>query len=158
MSEVRLARLEACEAIRRVLSLYGDAVRRKDPDAIAELFTPDARVTIAGGEPRAGRTEVVEGLRNTASGFAFLSQKSDAGLIDVSGDTARARVGVIEANQPLGTGRINLVFGIYEDEYRLFEGRWRFHRRDFTLQQVASLEAADITKFAEFDAAFPVEL
>ena len=158
MSEERLARLEAREAIRRVLSLYGDAVRRKDPDAIAGLFTPDAEVTIAGGKTRVGRSEIVEGLRNTASGFEFLSQKSDPGLIDVAGGEARARVGVIEANQPLGTDRINLVFGIYEDEYRQFEGHWRFHRRNFTLQQVASLQAAEITKFAAFEAAFPVGL
>lgn len=156
--EHRLAMLEARDEIRRLVSFYGDAVRRKDPDAIAELFTPDARVIIAGGTERVGRVEIVEGLRKTASGFEFLSQKSDTGMIDIEGPIARARIGVIEANQPIGTTRLNLIFGIYEDEYQVFEGRWRFHRRNFTLQQIVSLDACDIGKFAEFKAAFPMAL
>ena len=154
--EQRIARLEAREAIRRVLALYGDAVRRKDADAIAELFTPDARVVIAGGKERVGRAEIVEGLRATASGYEFLSQQMDVGLIDLDGDSARARVGVIEANQPLGKSRLNLIFGIYEDEYRVSGGLWRFHRRNFTLQQVAGVEGAEMAKFAPFAAAFPI--
>ena len=63
---------------------------------------------------------------------------------------------MIEANQPLGSTAMNLVFGIYEDEYRLSDGHWRFHRRNFTLQNIAALKAEEIRKFAEFHAAFAV--
>ena len=84
--EERIASLEARDEIRRLLSLYGDAVRRKDPDAIGPLFTPDARVVIAGGKERVGREEIVPGLRNTAAGFEFLSQVGDPGLIEVEGE------------------------------------------------------------------------
>ena len=79
-------------------------------------------------------------------------------LIHAADDVIQDAEIKIEANQPIGTDRINLVFGIYEDRYRLFEGRWRFDCRNFTLQHVASLPAAEITEFAEFEAAFPIGL
>ena len=154
MANSSLATLAAENAIRRLVSLYCDAVARKDPDAIAGLFTPDARVQIADLPERVGRREIVEGLRRTMSAFSYLHQKCDTGLIDVDGASARARLGVIEANRSNGADSLNMIFGFYEDEFKLLEEGWRFHRRKFTLQFRSVLPASEIQQFPDFIPAF----
>jgi ketosteroid isomerase-like protein len=149
MDDSLLATLAGERAIRRLISLYCDAVRRGDPDAVGELFTPDASVRIADLPERVGRQEIVEGLRRTMAGFSYLHQTCDTGLIDVKGGLARARHGVIEANRPNGAEALNLIFGAYEDEYRLSEIGWRFHRRRFDLRFRVQLPAAEFQQFPE---------
>lgn len=126
--------LLAQNAVRRLLSLYCDAVARRDADAIAVLFTPDAQVRIADQAPRVGTSEIVAGLRRTIGNFDFLQQSCDAGLIDVAGDEARARIGVVEINRALNQDGVNLILGHYEDIYQHAPEGWRFHRRQFTLR------------------------
>ena len=154
MSDHLLERLGAESAIRRLIARYSDAVSRKDADAIGPLFTPDARVTIADGPVRIGTREIVDGLRRTISGFSFLHQKCDTGLIDVDGESARARIGIFEANRQLGADSLSLIFGTYEDEFRRFQGEWRYHRRRFTLTYRVVVPAAQIEHFADFRPAF----
>jgi hypothetical protein len=155
MSEELLAAYEAERAIRRLVSLYCDAVARKHPEAIAELFTQDARVRIAEGPERVGHAEIVEGLRRAVSQFSFLHQKCDTGLIDVAGDRARARLGVLEMNRAHDAGCINFVFGAYDDEYQRTAAGWRFHRRRFTLQYRVVAPASELQAFAELAAQAP---
>ena len=109
MDEV-LARLEAESAIRRLVGLYCDAVNRRDAEAAGLLFAPDCRITIAGGPQRVGRELQTEGMRQTFAAFAFLRQQCDVGLIDVAGDTARARLSVFEASQKPGFCVVSLLF------------------------------------------------
>ena len=154
MADSSLATLAAENAIRRLVSLYCDAVARRDPDAIAVLFTPDARVRISDLPERVGVQEIVEGLRRTMSAFSYLHQKCDTGLIDVDGQWARARLGVIEANRSNGADSLNMIFGFYEDELRLLQERWCFHRRKFTLQFRIVLPASEIQQFPDFMPAF----
>jgi ketosteroid isomerase-like protein len=148
-----LATYAAERAIRRLISLYCDAVARRDAAAIGPLFAPDARVRIHDRPERVGRAEIVEGLSNTAKGFSFLHQKCDTGLIDVDGATARARHGVLEINRAHDAPNFNFVFGAYDDEYRLTEEGWRFQRRAFTLQYRVVAPAAEVQPFAELAAA-----
>lgn len=150
MPDSLLATLAAENAIRRLVSLYCDAVARRDPDSAGMLFTPDARVRIADLPERVGRDEIVEGLRRTIAGFSFLHQKCDTGLIDVDGDVARARIAVFEANRPVGADSLNTIFGFYEDEFRMVEEGWRFHRRRFTLQARVLLPALEMEQFPDF--------
>jgi ketosteroid isomerase-like protein len=154
MPDTLLATLAAERAIRRLISLYCDAVARRDPDAIGVLFTPDARVKIHDGPERVGPQEIVEGLRGVMAGFSYLHQKCDTGLVDVEGDRARARSLVWEANRPNGSENLNTIFGIYEDEFRLLDEQWCFQRRRFTLQLRVVLSAAEIQPFPDFSAAF----
>lgn len=140
--EALLARLEAESAIRRLVGLYCDAINRRDADAAGLLFAPDCRITIAGGPERVGRSLHTEGMRQTIGQFAFLRQQCDVGLIDVTGDTAQARLSVFEASQKPGAAQVSLIFGFYEDRYvRLAEG-WRFAARRYTLQYRCLIDAA----------------
>jgi ketosteroid isomerase-like protein len=134
MSEALLTRLEAESAIRRLVGLYCDAVNRRDADAAGALFAPDCRIRIADGPERVGRDVQTEGMRQTFAAFAFLRQQCDVGLIDVAGDTAKARLSVFEASLRAGEEGVGLIFGFYEDEYvRLAEG-WRFAQRRYVMQ------------------------
>ena len=98
MTDNLLARLEAESAIRRLVGLYCDAVNRRDADAAGRLFAPDAVIQIADFPEIAGREAIREGMRQTFAQHAFLRQQCDAGLIDIAGDRARARLSVIEAS------------------------------------------------------------
>jgi hypothetical protein len=129
-----LACLAAERAIRRLIALYCDCVRRHDADSVGSLFTDDARVEIAALPVRVGRQAIIEGLRGTLSAFTYLHQICDTGLIDVDSAIARSRLGVFEVNRPNGSECLNVIMGAYEDEYALSEGGWRFHRRRFNLQ------------------------
>ena len=143
MTDELLACMVAERSIRRLISLYCDAVRRRDPDSVGRLFTDDARVEIAGMPERVGRHAIVEGLRRTVSGFSYLHQMCDTGLIDVDGAPAWARLGIFEVNRPNGSEGLNVIMGAYEDEYRQVEGAWRFHHRRFSLQSRVLLSAAE---------------
>jgi len=154
MSDSLSATLAAERAIRRLVSLYCDAVARRDADSIADLFTPDARVTIAHLPERVGREEIVEGLRRTMTAFTFLHQKCDTGLIDVEGDSARMRMCVTESNRAVGTDSLNTIFGFYEDEFKLIDEGWRFHRRRFTMQARVVVPASEMQEFPELVPAF----
>ena len=129
-----LARLEAESAIRRLVGLYCDSVNRRDADAAGLLFAPDCAIRIADGPERIGRDVQTEGMRQTFAAFDFLRQQCDVALIDVAGETARARLSVFEASHRPGEDSLSLIFGFYEDDYvRLAEG-WRFQRRRYTMQ------------------------
>ncbi len=154
MSEDRLARLEAESAIRRLVGLYCDAVNRRDADGAGRLFAPDCRIRITDGPERIGRDIQIEGMRQTFAAFAFLRQQCDVGLIDVDGDTARARLSVFEASQRAGDAGLSLIFGFYEDEYvRLDEG-WRFQMRRYTMQYRCLTDVAKSQLAAQIDLGF----
>ena len=150
MTETELSMFVAENAIRRLISGYCDGVGRRDADAACAGFAPDVRVRIAHLPERIGHAAAVEGLRNTLSGYTFLHQKCDTGLIDVLGDRARARLGVLEMNNAIGTDSLFLMTGIYEDEYALLAEGWRIHRRHFTPQVGMSLPASAVQLFPDF--------
>ena len=154
MDDALLQRLEAESDIRRLVALYCDAVNRRDADAAGLLFAPDCRIRIADGPERIGRELQTEGMRQTVAAFAFLRQQCDAGLIDVNGDRARARLSVFEASYRDGEDGAGLIFGFYEDEYaRLTEG-WRFWRLRYTMEFRSRMAAAKLQLAEGLDLAF----
>ena len=137
-------------AIRRLISLYCDAVARLDADAAAALFAEDAVIRIADYPERAGREKIRSGMRRTFAGFDLLHQRCDTGLIDVSGDRANARMTVFEACRRTGEDSLGLIFGIYEDTYVKLEEGWRFHRRRYSLQAQVGVPLGSIDLVAGF--------
>ncbi len=148
--------LVAENAIRRLISGYCDGVGRRDADAACAGFAADVRVRIAHLPERIGHEAAVEGLRRTLSGYTFLHQKCDTGLIDVMGDRARARLGVIEMNLAIGGDSLFLMTGFYEDEYALLAEGWRFLRRHFTPQVGMSLPTSAVQRFPDFVPAYAI--
>lgn len=144
--------------VRRLVSAYCDAVGRLDADAAGALFAPDAAIRIADFPPLAGREAITEGMRATFAQSDYLFQQCDTGLVEVSGDTARARLSVFEVNRRAGEDRLGLIFGAYEDHYvRLSEG-WRFHRRRYSLRMRALVPADKLQVVAGFAPEFAIDL
>ena len=154
MTATQVEVVVAENAIRRLISTYCDGVGRRDADAACIGFASDVRVRIAHLPERIGREAAIEGLGRTLSSYSFLHQKCDTGLIDIMGDRARARLGVIEMNQAIGSDCLNLMTGIYEDEYILLAEGWRFQRRHFTPQAGLTLPNSAIQLFPDFIPAF----
>ncbi|MCB2075704.1 MAG: nuclear transport factor 2 family protein [Novosphingobium sp.] len=150
MTDASVAKLEAENAIRRLVSAYCDAVNRLDADAAGQLFAADAKVRIADFPELCGRDTITEGMRTTFAASSFLRQQCDAILIDVDGDRARSRISVFEVNRKPEVDDLGLIFGFYEDEYALLDGNWRFHRRRYTLQLRALLPASKIQHIPGF--------
>lgn len=134
MGEDLLETLAAERAIRRLIARYGELVAHADAEAAREIFAADAWVQIADFPPRDGLESIVRGLSKTLSAFRWLDQKTDSGLIEVTGETAQARFQVIEFNERLDNGDVAMILGAYDDDYVRREGKWLFHRRKFTLR------------------------
>ncbi|MCB2061697.1 MAG: nuclear transport factor 2 family protein [Novosphingobium sp.] len=150
MTSASTAKLDAENAIRRLISAYCDAVNRLDADAAGKLFAPDATVRIADFPELSGRDAITEGMRASFEAAGFLRQQCDAMLIDIDGDQAKARLSVFEVNRKPGSDEVGLIFGFYEDEYVLLESKWRFHRRRYTMQFRALLPASKIQEVPGF--------
>jgi ketosteroid isomerase-like protein len=157
-SEDLLATLAAERSIRRLISAYCDAVARRDAEALRPLYTPDCVIEIADRPPRVGIEAQVEGLRQTFAQLAFLHQRCDANLIDVTGDTARARVSVFETNRHADADTMNMMFGTYEDQYAKLPDGWRFKHRKFTIRYFGAVPIKTIFDMPDLVPAFPVSL
>ena len=150
MPDITLDRLLAEHGIRRLISSYCDAVGRLDAASAARLFAPDARVRIADFAELVGRDAIAEGLRQSFAATDFLHQRCGTGLIDVEGNSARARLSVFEVNRKPNQDALGMIFGFYEDEYARLDEGWRFFRRRYTLQLRALLPASKIQQVADF--------
>lgn len=150
MSVSELDTLVAEHGIRRLISAYCDAVGRRDAAAAAKLFAPDARVRIAGFPEIVGRDAIADGLTQSFAATGFLHMQCDAGLIEVHGDRARARLSVFEANRKPNQEALGLIFGFYEDDYALLQGKWRFLRRHYSLQLRALVPATKMQQTSDF--------
>ena len=155
VSDALLRRLDAESAIRRLVSTYCDAVHRLDADAAGALFAPDAAIRIADFPEIRGREAITEGMRQTFATSAYLFQQCDTGMIEIEGESARARLSVFEVNRRAGEDRLGLIFGFYEDEYALLAEGWRFHRRRYTLSLRALAPADKLQQGAPFMPGLP---
>jgi hypothetical protein len=126
-------------AICRLQSAYADVVNRRAWSEMADLFLPDAPVTVD-----TVTNPVVEFVGGNAVGefianaierfefFEFVILNTVVWLnVDDDTDRARARVFMCELRQERASGRFTRAFGVYHDDYRRTEGRWRFAARQY---------------------------
>jgi ketosteroid isomerase-like protein len=142
-------RLEDEAAIRRLVATYVDAVAHRDPVRAAGVYAEDGVALIVGNELR-GRAAIEQGMRASFGAFALMQMIAHGGLIEVDGDTARARWPTIELTVKQGDSALSVIFGRYEDELmRLPEG-WRFKKRTFTMAGRTLLDASKVQLNAGF--------
>jgi hypothetical protein len=84
------------------------------------------------------------------SGFQYLHQTCGAGLIDVTGNSARGRISIMEITRPIESETLDAVFGQYEDGYVRIDNAWQFHRRRFFLSYMAKVPATEAAPFTSF--------
>lgn len=126
---------EAYIAITRLQRAYADISSRHAWDEMEALATPDARFAY---HTKNGVFEVQGGAAFAELGPRMSDQFSFHLLIPSnfvvsigSNGTARGRSYLMELNEERESGVWNEVYGIYHDEYTLYEGRWLFSRREY---------------------------
>lgn len=120
-------------ALQDLVTAYAYAVDDGDWSRWEALFEPDARIdyTAAGGI--AGTpAELAAWMPASLSVFAFSLHSTSTHEVRFTGsDTATGRVHVLNRNGVVWEGRPQIVDvgAVYEDAYRLRDGRWRFASR-----------------------------
>ena len=78
-------------AIRTLVASYTDAVNRCDVDDIAPVYDDDAVFTMMDRPSVVGRDAILDVLRETVSRYHLIMQLVHTGVVQLDGDSARAR-------------------------------------------------------------------
>ena len=122
-------------AITRLQAAYADVVTRRAWAELDELFVPDAPVhvdTVTNpvielvGPQALGR--FIDGAIERFEFFEFVPLNT---VVDVRGDTATARLYMVELRQDRDGGRWSNAFGLYQDRYERTPEGWRFAERHY---------------------------
>jgi hypothetical protein len=138
--------------IHRLHAAYADAVSRRAWDDLEPLFLPDApiRVDTVTGDPieATGASGIGTFISGAVERFEFfeLVILNVHVLPDGSGsDTCRSRAFTCELRQEGATGHWTNAFGVYHDDVRRSDGRWRYARRRY--QSLARTGRGDVFAF-----------
>ena len=123
-------------AIQRLQRAYADIATRQAWDEVASLGTPDARFSF---DIHSGKIIEIEGpVEFGAFGaranqrFSFYEYIPLNFVVTIGTDgTARGRSYSLEVAEDRETGDWVEFYGVYRDEYAVFEGTWRFARRHY---------------------------
>ncbi|MCY4272854.1 MAG: nuclear transport factor 2 family protein [bacterium] len=131
----RIARLEAKEEIRDLVTRYGMAVDDRDLDAVADMFTADAVFRHGDGAVvNEGRQAIVEFYADRLSAFGATYHYPHSHLVELDPDRAGEATGMVNAHAEMGIGGRTMITGLrYGDQYRREGGKWRFAARSIAM-------------------------
>jgi hypothetical protein len=123
-------------AIMRLQRAYADISTRRAWDEMPSLATPDAQFVF---DTRSGQVFEINGAAEFAEfgakmirGFSFYEYIPLNFVVTFgSGSTASGRSYSLEVAEDRDSRDWLDFYGVYEDEYALFEGEWRFARRHY---------------------------
>jgi hypothetical protein len=123
-------------AIQRLQSAYADISTRHAWREIVSIATPDACFSFDthSGEPFQirGAAEFGEFGAKMTGGFTFYEYIPLNFVVTFDPDgTARGRTYSLEVTEDAKTGDWVEFYGVYDDEYALFENEWRFSGRQY---------------------------
>jgi ketosteroid isomerase-like protein len=142
--------------IRRLVSYYTDAVAHLDAARAASVYVEDGIASIAGTLLR-GRSEIEAGMRKSFAAFRILHLIPHGGLIDIGGDSARARWSTLELTVKRESEEMNCIFGSYEDELIRSSGVWRFRKRTFSMTGRTLIDCRKASFFERINPSFVFE-
>lgn len=123
--------LEDRVAIQELNGTYADGVVRIDSTTWASVWADDAHWDLMGHQTE-GKEAIVAFWNGAMSGLEAVSFHCVPCMIEVTGDTARARVQTQEILKPKDA-KARHVGGLYEDELKKIDGRWQFTGRKFRI-------------------------
>lgn len=121
--------LEDRVAIQELNGTYADGVVRFDAETWASVWAEDADWDLMGHRTK-GREAIVAFWNGAMGGLEAVSFQCMPCMIEVTGNTAKARVQTQEILKPR-EGKARHVGGLYEDELAKVDGRWLFTSRKF---------------------------
>lgn len=123
--------LEDRVAIHELNGTYADGVVRIDPETWGSVWADSAHWNLMGHEVD-GKEAIVAMWSGAMGGLEAVSFHCVPCMIEVTGNTARARVQTQEILKPK-EGATRHVGGLYEDELAKVDGRWVFTSRKFQI-------------------------
>jgi len=136
--------------ITRLQASYADVVTRRAWDELDSLFLPGAPIRIdTVTRPvvsLSGADELGSFISEALERFEFFEFVILNTVIDVH-DQSRAsgRVWMVEVRQEHGSGAWSNAFGLYQDDYAIHDGRWRFAERRYqSLARRIGIERAEV--------------
>lgn len=123
--------LEDRVAIAELNGTYADGVVRIDAATWSTVWADDAHWDLMGHQTD-GKDAIVTFWNGAMSGLEAVSFHCVPCMIEVTGDTARARVQTQEILKPKDA-KARHVGGLYEDELKKIDGRWLFTSRKFKI-------------------------
>src|SRR5690625_2294170 len=101
-------------AIRDLTARFTDAVNRRAPEELADLFAEDGQWQVPGTPGATGGEAAVALLRGLLGNFPHLIQLTHSGHVDVDGDTADATWYVSESGSDASGNGFGFT-GVYTD-------------------------------------------
>jgi SnoaL-like domain len=136
----------------RLQAAYADAVTRRAWPELEELFLPDAPITV--DTVTSAPIEVVgaSGIGGFIAGAIERFEFFELVILNVhvipgggDPDSLGSRSFTCELRQELAGGHWTNAFGVYRDELRRVDGRWRYARRSY--QSLARTGRAEVFPF-----------
>ena len=131
--DLRLRRIEACEAIRKLIAAYAvGADRKNDPAILGPLFSADAEWQLDGVDHLIGRTAIAEGLSRIAQTYVTWSlHYMVSPLIELADDALSATCRwylweLATMKQADGTEADTWYGGWYDSRLSAHDGVWLF--------------------------------
>lgn len=131
--ELRLRRVEACEAIRKLIAAYAvGADRKNDPAILAPLFAADAEWRLDGVAHLIGREAIAEGLSGIARTYVTWSlHYMVSPLIELADDALSATCRwylweLATMKRDDGTEADTWYGGWYDSRLSVHDGAWLF--------------------------------
>jgi hypothetical protein len=123
-------------ALARLQRAYADVSTRKAWAEFAGLVTPDVHLTfdIGGAEPieAVGPETFMAFSAQMTDRFSFYEYVPLNFVVEVAPDgSARGRSYSFEIGADVVTGELTTFFGMYHDDYVIFDDTWRFSRRRY---------------------------
>jgi SnoaL-like domain len=141
-------------AICRLQAAYADAVTRRAWSELDPLFLGDAPISVdtVTSSPielvgAAGIGDFISGAIERFEFFELVILNVHATVDADDADTARSRSFTCELRQDVASGHWTNAFGVYHDDLRRVEGRWRYARRRY--QSLARTGRAEVFPFPE---------
>lgn len=116
-------------AITQLALYYSDSCSRGDVEAAVQTYTMDGVRKNSAGVEFHGREDISKALSSAMGPFDFVFNITQAGVVNVEGDTATARFPVTEWAHRNDGKWVQFLFW-WEDRLSRTEEGWRFTRRD----------------------------
>jgi hypothetical protein len=140
-------------AICRLQAAYADAVTRRAWSDLEELFVPRAPVTVDTVTSPAFELVGATGIGGFIAGAVERFEFFELVILNVhvlggeDADASRSRSFTCELRQEGASGHWTNAFGVYHDELRRVDGRWRYARRRY--QSLARTGRAEVFPFPQ---------
>ena len=116
--------------IQKLSQTYADGVMTRDPDVWSSTWASDGVWYLGTPDPIQGRDTILQVWLGAMGGYPVVLHIVQPGIIDVDGDTAKARFYIHES---IVTGDGDQIFnmGVYNDTLKKEDGAWKFASREF---------------------------